>query len=208
MFLSLGQGECLLYFLKLAKKRNNFAHFYGLKKINFFANCSFKWKEGRRYLYSCRRRLYTDVFDPLPATTGNIPNRPRWQTRFSPAEEEERESRRIEGGAWVARLFLSQLIYTLPPQEEERESQRIEGWAWVARLFLSQLIYTLPPPPHCPPYTPPPPTHLPRTREEGEGGSQPDDPSDKEVRGETGGGGVTSQEERGGGGAAPEQKRS
>ena len=40
------------------------------------------------------------------------------------------------------------------------------------------------------------------------GGSQPADPSDKEVRGETGGGGVTSQEERGGGGAAPEQKRS
>ena len=52
MFFSLGQGGMSTLFFKAGKEekhyfffvqvKNNFAHFDGLKKINFYANCSFK----------------------------------------------------------------------------------------------------------------------------------------------------------------------
>ena len=76
-------------------------------------------------------------------------------------------------------------------------SQREEGGGQDYSCLNSSTL--LPPPPH--PFTYPGP-------ERRRGGSQPADPYDEEVRGETGGGGVTSQVERGGGGAAPGQKRS
>ena len=70
---------------------------------------------------------------------GEAPKRTKMTPRFSPAEKGEREAQRIERRAWVARLFLPQLI--------------TKGRGWGARVFLPQLIY----PPPTPPPSPPPP---------------------------------------------------
>ena len=68
---------------------------------------------------------------------GEAPKRTKMTPRFSPAEKGEREAQRIERRAWVARLFLPQLI--------------TKGRGWGARVFLPQLIYPPPTPPPSPP---------------------------------------------------------